>query len=173
MDAVLEALARSGAWALLFALGLALVALLVALVLAFRLARMQRAWAQLLNGSNGENLERLLQSQLREQTAQHQTLQKLLARTDKLEDRMQTSKRFVGLVKYDAFDDVGGQQSFALAVYDDQGNGAVLSSIVGRADCRVYCKPLLGGRSERGLSQEEQRAILEAVADAPKTIVSK
>lgn len=76
------------------------------------------------------------------------------------------------MVRYDAFEEVRGNQSFAMALYDDQGNGVVLSGIVGRTDSRVYCKPLVNGRSERNLSQEEQRAIEEATASRVKSIVS-
>jgi hypothetical protein len=79
----------------------------------------------------------------------------------------------LGLVRYDAFEDVGGSQSFALAIYDENGDGAILTSIVGRADCRVYAKPLVKMQSERKLSQEEQRAINDARSDAPKSITSR
>jgi hypothetical protein len=48
----------------------------------------------------------------------------------------------------------------------------VLNGLIGRADCRVYCKPLVGGRSDRTLSQEERRAIEEALGRAPKSVVS-
>jgi hypothetical protein len=70
-------------------------------------------------------------------------------------------------------EDVGGQQSFALAIYDDRGDGTVLSSIIGRADCRVFAKPIAGGKSERALSNEEQQAILDAATSAPKGFVSQ
>ncbi len=72
-----------------------------------------------------------------------------VARVDMLEEKMDGSKRHLGIVRYDAFDDVGGAQSFALALYDDRGDGVVVSSLVGRADCRVYGKPLRSGRSTR------------------------
>jgi len=96
----------------------------------------------------------------------------LQRRVEQLEEKIRSSKRHLGLVRYDAFDDVGGIQSFALALYDDEGTGAILNSIVGRTDCRVYCKTLLNGRSERTLSQEEKRAIYEARRETPKSIVS-
>jgi hypothetical protein len=76
-------------------------------------------------------------------------------------------------VRYDAFEDVGGAQSFALALYDDQGNGAVMNGIVGRTDCRVYCKPLVAGRSPHNLSQEESRAISEAHADSDRAAATR
>lgn len=104
---------------------------------------------------------------------QGEAIESLTKRIQHLEDDMLSAKRFVGLVRYDAFEDVGGNQSFALAVYDSEGNGAVLTSLVGRQDCRVYCKPLMNGRSERDLSREEQRAISEAQSTGPKTIVSR
>ncbi len=100
-------------------------------------------------------------------------LSRLRDRIGSLERELAVSKRHVGLVRYDAFEDVSGNQSFAMALYDDNGDGAILNGIVGRADNRLYCKQLLNGRSERNLSQEEQRAIREARADGPKTIVSQ
>ncbi len=133
---------------------------------------MSERWKDLLQGSRGDNLETLLYDHLRERLLLEEQVRSLKDRADRLEELQKSSKRFVGLVRYDAFEDVGGSQSFALAVYDDQGNGAVITSIVGRSDCRVYCKPLVNGRSERDLSQEEQRAIREARSDAPRTFVS-
>ena len=72
---------------------------------------------------------------------------------------MESSKRFLGLVRYDAFEDMGGAQSFALAIFDENGDGTVVTSQVGRSDCRVYAKELNGGRAERELSAEEKEAI--------------
>lgn len=67
--------------------------------------------------------------------------------------------RHVGLVRYDAFADMGGRMSFSAAIYDDGGNGLVLSSINGRSETRTYAKPLTDLRSEHALSPEEMQAI--------------
>jgi hypothetical protein len=67
--------------------------------------------------------------------------------------------RHVGVVRYDAFGDMGGRLSFSAALYDDGGNGVVLSSINGRSETRTYAKALAGLRSEHNLSPEEQQAI--------------
>lgn len=142
------------------------------IVLGVRLTRALRKLRLLLDGARGEDLERLLYDHLRERLALQDEVAKIDNRTKVLENKMDTSKRHLGLVRYDAFDDIGGSQSFALAVYDDNGNGAVLNSLVGRSDCRVYAKPIVNGRSERTLSQEEQRAIQEATGSQPKTILS-
>lgn len=73
-----------------------------------------------------------------------------------------TALRHVGVVRYDAFGDMGGRLSFSAAVYDDEGNGLVISSINGRSETRTYAKALSGLRSEQTLSPEEEQAIAQA-----------
>ena len=70
----------------------------------------------------------------------------------------------VGLVRYNPFEETGGNQSFALALLDAEGNGWVLSSLHARAGTRVYAKAITGGRSDAGLSEEETAAIRQASA---------
>ncbi|MFX8992128.1 DUF4446 family protein, partial [Acinetobacter baumannii] len=64
----------------------------------------------------------------------------------------------------DAFQDVGGEQSFALAIYDDDGNGALITGLIGRTDSRIYCKPIKSGETDRQLTSEEIAAIDAAAA---------
>jgi hypothetical protein len=71
--------------------------------------------------------------------------------------------RNVGLVRYDAFEDVGGRLSFSCALLDDKGNGVVVTSINGRQDTRVYAKPVMARKSGYNLSVEEEEAIRQAM----------
>ncbi|MEN6521883.1 MAG: DUF4446 family protein [Armatimonadota bacterium] len=68
----------------------------------------------------------------------------------------------IGLVRFDAFPDVGGAQSFAVALLDQNKNGVVISSLYGRTDSRIYAKEIVGGRSSHTLSDEEMDAIRRA-----------
>ncbi len=70
--------------------------------------------------------------------------------------------RHVAVVRYDAFGDMGGRLSFSAALYDDAGNGLVISSINGRSETRTYAKPLVDLRSDHTLSPEEEQAIKAA-----------
>jgi uncharacterized protein YlxW (UPF0749 family) len=70
----------------------------------------------------------------------------------------------VGLIRYDAFEDMGGHLSFSAALLDAAGNGVVITSINGRQDTRCYAKPVRGGGSDHNLSVEEEQAIREALA---------
>lgn len=137
-----------------------------------KLRQLQSRWALLLKTSSGADLERMLEDHLYERRDTLEKLRAAEARIEELEVKMATAKRHLGLVRYDAFDDVGGNQSFAVAIYDDLGDGAVINSLVGRADCRVYGKALTRGRSERSLAREEQLAIEEAARHESRPIMS-
>jgi len=134
-----------------------------------QLRAIKTRWRDLLEGRRGEDIERLLYDHLRSRVELEEQVTRLTQRTAELEAKMLRTKRFVGVVRYDAFEDVAGSQSFALAIYDDLGNGAIVNSLVGRADCRVYCKSLAGGKSDRSLTREE----LEAMERAQKQDLAK
>lgn len=70
----------------------------------------------------------------------------------------------VGMVRFRAFQDTGGDQSFAVAFVDGNGNGVVISSLHGREDTRVYGKPIAAWTSTYSLSGEEKEAIEQARA---------
>ncbi|MFW5697009.1 MAG: DUF4446 family protein [Fimbriimonadaceae bacterium] len=172
MDSLNEIPVLSSAWVIALLI-LLVVALAVAVIwLLGQVKSIKSRWSSLLEGSDGENLERLLYDHLRQRVALEEDLESLRHRLQSLEQKMPSAKRYLGMMKFDAFEDVGGEQSFSLAVYDEQGNGAVISSIVGRQDCRVYCKQLTGGRASQDLSAEEERAIELAAASRAQARVS-
>jgi hypothetical protein len=74
----------------------------------------------------------------------------------------QGALRHLGLVRYDAFGDVGGRQSWSLALLDDEGNGVVLTAIHGRSEARSYAKSVFAWTSELPMSPEEQDAVRSA-----------
>ena len=102
--------------------------------------------------SHGKDIKRL------------ETAVRQLAATDKkLADLIEASIRNVGLVRFDAFEDMGGRLSFSAALLDGRGDGVVVTSINGRQESRAYAKPVAGGESVHNLSDEERQAIREAL----------
>lgn len=81
---------------------------------------------------------------------------------------LEEATRHVALVRYDAFEDVGGRLSFSCALLDDAANGVVITSINGRQDTRVYAKPIVSGTSSFSLSVEEEDAIAQAMTPKGK-----
>jgi hypothetical protein len=82
------------------------------------------------------------------------------------EERLSKSVSGVSLMRYDAFDEGSGQQSFSLAIVDETGTGAVVSSLVRRETARVYAQTVNRGKAERSLSPEEQEVLRLAIAEA-------
>lgn len=110
----------------------------------------------------------------------------LLGRIERIENAVRTlnqtdkrqqvlvdgSIRRVALLRYDAFEDVGGRLSFSCALLDEHGTGMVLTSINGRQETRVYAKPVSNGTSSYNLSAEEEEAIRRAMASDGKEAVN-
>src|SRR5256885_14673456 len=69
----------------------------------------------------------------------------------------------VGVIRFNPFQDSGGDQSFAIALLDQGGSGVVVSSLHGRAETRIFAKQVVNGRSTHSLSDEEQQAIRAAL----------
>jgi len=70
--------------------------------------------------------------------------------------------RHLAVVRYDAFEEMGGSLSWTLALLDDGGDGVVLTSIRGRNEARTYAKSVVSWRSDQELSPEETEAIAHA-----------
>jgi hypothetical protein len=133
-----------------------------------RMARQTRMVRQFFQGPEGEDLEGLLkrsmevaeQSALRCEAAENEV--------EHLGERLRGCVQHFALVRYDAFADVTGQQSFSLVFLDGNDNGAVISSIFGRTSSRTFGKMIIGGQPEQNLSDEEQQALLQALGNKAK-----
>ena len=88
--------------------------------------------------------------------------ERLVARTEQVDAALTRTLQGVVLVRFRAFEDTGGDQSFALALTDGEGNGAVISALYGRDATRVYAKPVKGWLSSKALGAEEEQALAEA-----------
>ena len=100
-----------------------------------------------------------------------QALRTLHATDKRQQVQIEGSVRRVSLLRYDAFEDVGGRLSFSCALLNDHGTGVVLTSINGRQETRVYAKPVNERASTYNLSLEEEEAIRQAMADAAEEAV--
>lgn len=141
---------------------LSIVFLLVIVMLISRLGRLNRLYRKLTQGTSGGNLEEQLVGYVEQVQTVGQRLQTLEGRTDRLAATQQKCLQQVGVVRYDAFEDIGGEQSFSLAITDAEKNGAVISSVYSRSDIRVYAKALDNGKASHPLSTEEIRALSAA-----------
>jgi hypothetical protein len=140
---------------------IALVLVVIALV---RRVRSIDARLRLLTRGDEGDLEDVLGAHLDRVHVLGREVERLIARTGRLESSAPRAFQRVGLVRFNPFEDTGGNQSFALALLDAEGNGWVLSSLHARSGTRVYAKAIHEGRSEGALSEEEAAAIKQATA---------
>jgi hypothetical protein len=144
----------------LYALGIVLV--IVAGVLGYATWSLHQRLKKLTTGTNARNLEDAIY-QLMEDHAIFQNRIEIIEQTaGRLDAEMKSSVRGIATVRFNAFQDVGGKQSFATALLGEDGNGVVISSVYARDRMNVYAKPIVDFSSEYELSTEESRALKEA-----------
>jgi hypothetical protein len=140
------------------ALGFAVVGLIR------RVRRLGGRLESLTRGGDEQSLEDVLGSHLERVRQVVRDVETVSARTTAVERELQGSFGRVGLVRFNPFEDTGGNQSFALALLDGRGDGFVVSSLHARAGTRLYAKSVAGGTSEAALSDEEAEALKQALA---------
>jgi Protein of unknown function (DUF4446) len=144
----------------LVAIGLSVVAVLYAIANAGRAGGAVGGRVRL-----DETLRGILQGQSQQIQRLERAIRALHGVDKKQQTHIEGSVRNVALLRYDAFEDVGGRLSFSCALLDDRGNGVVLTSINGRQETRVYAKPVTQGTSSHNLSLEEEEAIRRALGE--------
>ncbi len=112
---------------------------------------------------NGENLDKMLGKYITEVKNVKKDNDEIINYYTKLDADIENSIQKVGLVRYNAFKDVGSDLSFALALLDRENNGIVLNGIYGSESSNIYAKPIKSGTSTYQLSNEEKSAIDMAI----------
>jgi hypothetical protein len=141
------------------------LALILAVVgLIRRTRRLARRLDGITAGSDDQSLEAVLGSHLERVRQVVRDIDAIGARTAVIERDIQGSFGRVGLVRFNPFEDTGGNQSFALALLDGKGDGFVVSSLHSRTGTRIYAKSIAAGASETALSEEETGALRQALA---------
>jgi hypothetical protein len=119
-----------------------------------------------MTGTDGADLESILNQHLDQVHQSLETVSDLESRTQGIERTLQHTLQWMGMLRFNPFRNTGGAQSFALAIVDGKGQGVVISSLHTRENTRVYAKPLHQWTSEHPLTEEEQQAIARARAGA-------
>ena len=135
-----------------------------------RARKLGRRLDSLTRGSDAQSLEAVLGGHMERVRQAVNDVNTVAARTAMVERDLQSSLSRIGLVRFNPFEDTGGNQSFAIALVDSRGDGFVVSSLHARAGTRVYAKAVAAGTSEAALSAEEAEALAQALAKpAPGT----
>ena len=134
--------------------GLSVLVVILLIVLGnvyYNLSYLKKRYRKMMTGVDGANMERMLIGHIDETKAVVE------------ENRRQKAITRVGVVRFSAFEGMGSDLSYAVALLDAENNGVVFSSIFGRDDSRSYVKPIEAGSSKYKLTQEEGQALKDAM----------
>jgi hypothetical protein len=151
------------AWIAIGAAVAAAVGLALAAAFYLKLRRVREAQLVLLGGGKGDLVDFAVSLQGRIDDL-HRAVDEIAAGLARVDRRVDDSVAKTGLVRYDAYEDAGGQQSASVALLDSARTGIVLSAIQGRDYARIYLKELDRGRASVALSPEELEAVERAMA---------
>ncbi len=152
---------------ILIILCVVILVLAVAVIwLVIKTHRMEKQYQALTAGTDGGSLEAVLNEHVEQVRLAVTRTSELDALARRLEREGRDHIQHVGFQRFNPFRDAGGDQSFALALADQDGNGVVLSSLHSRDSTRVYGKPLAGWESPYPLTEEERAVINQARNDS-------
>lgn len=155
----------------IFSVFLALISLVSGVLAWLRLKKTQKKLEILFSGKEAVDLETVILNQGKEILAIDKEIQELFEISNKIHNLSQKSVHKVGIIRFNPFKDIGGDQSFALALLDGKDSGITISSLHTREGTRIYAKPVIKGESEKyTLTDEEKAAIKAAVTIKPTKI---
>ena len=112
---------------------------------------------------NGQNIEEDLENFMYKVERVEKQNAEIVDYCQKIDNELAKCIQKVGIVRYNAFNDVGSDLSFTLALLNEQNNGVVLNGIYSRDMSNIYAKPIKNGESTYTLSAEEKEAIQKAI----------
>ena len=146
--------------------GLAAIVLILIIVMIVNAAKMhslKKAYNNFMTGKDAKNLEDTILKRLDQVEQLMESNEKNEKNINRIFSNMKYTFQKVGLVKYDAFHEMGGKLSFSLAMLDMKNNGFIISAMHTREGCYTYIKEIVDGNSIIVLSEEDQEALNQAM----------
>ncbi|WP_130805427.1 DUF4446 family protein [Senegalia massiliensis] len=159
MYSILETLDLYRSQVLLGLILFSLLLFLLFLIQEYRVSKLKKKYKKLLVGNDGKNLEEILFKNIDMIDSMKLRIKNLDEKSDLLNEKVKSSIQKVGMIRYNAFDDMGSDLSFSVALLDENDTGLVISNLYGRNESISYGKPVINGESEYKLSIEEIQAI--------------
>ena len=132
---------------------------LAVFIMSARMRKLNTRYTSFMKGQDGSSLEKDINKRMGKIDKYAQNFGAIDDSIMVLQETLQKTVHKYGIVKYDAFDDVGGKLSFVLALLDDTDSGFVLNAVHSKENCFLYIKEIMKGESYIMLSNEEVEAL--------------
>ena len=141
----------------------ALIAVILSIVSMKKLSKVQKKYNTFMKGNDGKSLEEAIDKRFKQVDELLEQNEKKSKEIEALFENMKLAVQKVGIVKYDAFNEMGGKLSFALVMLDKENNGFVINAMHSREGCYTYIKEIIKGESYIPLGTEEKEALDNAM----------
>ena len=162
---ILNALGIDPAFIFLFMLILFVVLFILYVNVTMKYNRLKNSYATFMKGKDGKSLEQSLKDKFEEAEAVLKFTKQNRTEIRELNRKLETNYQKVGIVKYDAFNQMGGQLSFSLALLDENNNGFIINSVHSSEGCYSYTKEIKLGQCAIDLGAEEAEALSIAMGE--------
>lgn len=143
---------------------ISVLSIILLIVNYLKLNRINREYSEFMKKvGNGKDIDETLKIYMERVQKVEDLNKEIIQYCERLDKTVDTCTQKVGIVRYNAFKDVGSNLSFTLALLDNNNNGVVLNGIYSRDNSNIYAKPVKDGKSEYALSEEEKEAIEKAI----------
>lgn len=133
--------------------------LLIVIVLCVNLGKLSKRYKKFMGGKNAKSLEKDIMGLYEDNRLIKASMDKNRKDIENLYRKLEGAFQKIGIVKYDAFDQMGGQLSFSLALLDENDNGFILNSVHSAEGCYSYTKEIKNGLCDISLGDEEKKAL--------------
>ena len=148
---------------LIFVLGVLLIVLVYMIKISMKMSRFIKKYKMFMRGMDGASLERAFAARFNQMDLLEENSRNHMEEIRKIKEVQNITLNKMAIVKYDAFKEMGGKLSFALAMLDKENNGFVMNAIHSSDGCYTYVKEIVKGESYVVLGEEEKEALRQAV----------
>ena len=160
---ILKALGIDPAFIFIFLLILIIVLFVLYVNVTMKYNRLKSSYMTFIRGKDGKTLEESMKERFAEVEAILKYTKQNRLDIQKINKRLESTYQKIGIVKYDAFNEMGGKLSFALAMLDNNNNGWIINAMHSREGCYTYVKEIVKGESYVELAEEEAEALDRAI----------
>ena len=146
---------------LLFLIQVLLFVMLISVNMKYN--RLKTSYSSFMKGKDGKNLEESMLTRFSELDEISEIAKKNQMDIQDIYKKMKLHYQKIGIVKYDAFHEMGGNLSFALTMLDENDNGWILNAMHSREGCYTYIKEVVKGQSYIELAEEESESLERAI----------
>lgn len=151
------------AWLVIFLMVIVIAMMVLYFRVLSRMKKLYRKYDRFMRGSDMESLEETIWKQFDRIEKLEESDKKKQNEIDRIFENLKSVYQKRGLVKYDAFREMSGKLSYALALLDQEDNGILISSMYSREGSYSYAKNIVHGKSAINLSEEEEKALKLAI----------